>query len=267
MKEHIHNFGAASQVIPAFEIERLPRSVYLRSEELSAGQVFETHSHRWNQLVYATSGSLVVILETRRYVITSEQAIWLPTGTVHASGSLGGAAFRSLYIADLPDLAMPDRCSVLQVPMFLRALIVELSSLADRTTPTSYVDHLEALILAQLQQAPRQDFSLPWPQSAGLQRLCEALYQNPADDRTLDEWGRQLALTTRTLSRHFEAEVGITLRHWRLRVRLFRSLEWLGAGRSATEIAMDLGYGSPSAFAYMFRQEMGCSPAEWQKRA
>jgi AraC-like DNA-binding protein len=256
-----------SHVIPAFEIEALPRSVYLRSEQLAPGEVFEVHSHPWNQLVYATAGSLVVILSAMRYVITPAQAIWLPTGTVHAAGSPGGASFRSLYIADGPDLDMPRDCKVLAVSPLLQALIVELNAITGQGEDSAYLDHVDALILAQLQRARIDDFSLPWPQSPQLSQLCQALYDDPGDERTAAQWGRQLAITPRTLARRFEPEVGMTLREWRRRLRLFRALEWLGAGRGVTQVALDLGYASPSAFAFMFRQEMGCSPIEWQKGA
>ncbi|MBS0251615.1 MAG: AraC family transcriptional regulator, partial [Proteobacteria bacterium] len=48
---------------------------------------------------------------------------------------------------------------------------------------------------------------------------------------------------------------------------LFKAIEWLGIKRTMTEIAFDLGYASPSAFAYMFRMETGYTPSQWQKRS
>jgi hypothetical protein len=69
-----------------------------------------------------------------------------------------------------------------------------------------------------------------------------------------------------TLARHFESEVGVNLREWRRRLRLFRSIEWLGAGRSVTDVAFELGYSSTSAFTYMFRHEMGYPPTRWRAR-
>ncbi|WP_241127556.1 AraC family transcriptional regulator [Novosphingobium terrae] len=239
--------------------------MFLRSVELAAGQAFEFHEHGWNQLVYGLSGSLIVYLMDRRYVITPQQAIWVPTGTVHASGSFGGASFRSLWIADAPDLAMPGHCAVLEVSPFLRALIAELDRTNGLGPDRSYIDHLDALILTQLRMATKSDFSLPWPGSPPLRRLCEALYNDPADARTAGQWGHELAIAPRTLARKFEAEVGMTLRNWRRKLRLFRALEWLGQGHSITRVAMDLGYASPSAFTYMFRTETGVSPLEWQK--
>jgi AraC-like DNA-binding protein len=47
---------------------------------------------------------------------------------------------------------------------------------------------------------------------------------------------------------------------------LDKAVEMLGGGGSVTETALDLGYGSPSAFIYAFRQEMGMSPQAYCRR-
>jgi len=52
----------------------------------------------------------------------------------------------------------------------------------------------------------------------------------------------------------------MSLRSWRRRLRLFKSIELMGGGLSVTQAAMELGYGSTSAFVYAFRSDMGCSP-------
>lgn len=248
------------------EIETLPKAVFLRSQNLAAREAFPPHTHRWNQFVYATSGTLVVTVAGSWYVITPEQAIWVPTGVVHTTGALSGAAFRNLYVADVPGLGMPDQCTVYAVGGLLRALIVELERVSQQTEPDTYLAKLDDLIFEQLRRLPRQDFHLPWPQSPLLHRVCEALYANPSDARSIDDWGAQLGTSGRTLARRFEKEVGIGLREWRHRLRLFLALEWLCAGRNVTDIALDLGYASTSAFTYMFRQEMGCPPSAWRTR-
>lgn len=248
------------------EFDALARDVVLRSQNLGAREVFPLHTHRWNQFVYATSGTLVVTVAGSWYVITPEQAIWVPTGVPHTTGALSGAAFRNLYVADRPGLGMPEVCTLYSVNGLLRALIVELELAAGRDEGDGYLDKLDDLICEQLRRLRTQAFHLPWPQSPALHRLCEALHANPADARSIDEWGRELGASGRTLARRFEKEVGITLRAWRHKLRLFLALEWLCAGRNVTDIALDLGYGSTSAFTYMFRQEMGCPPSEWRSR-
>ncbi|RQV69632.1 AraC family transcriptional regulator [Burkholderia cenocepacia] len=248
------------------EIASLPAAVFLRSENLNTREVFPVHSHDWNQFVYATSGTLVVKVAGSWYVISPEQAIWVPTGVSHTVGALNSAAFRNLYVDDSLNLGMPDACTVYSITGLLRALIIELESAERRADSTAYIDKLHDLVIEQLRRLPVQGFHLPWPQSHQLNRLCEALYANPADTRGVDDWSRELGTTTRTLARHFRKEVGITIREWRYRLRLFIALEWLCAGRNVTDIALDLGYASPSAFTFMFRQEMGCPPSEWRAR-
>jgi AraC-like DNA-binding protein len=254
------------QTVEVPEMDTLPRAIHPRSQLLAVRHIFPLHEHRWNQFVYATSGTLLVTVAGRWHVITPEQAIWVPTGVPHTTGALADAAFRNLYVADLPGLAMPSACTVFSVSPLLRALIVELERATADDEASAYLDALQTLLLAQLQRAPVEDFHLPWPRSPMLHRLCEALHADPADARDLAAWGRELGASPRTLGRRFERETGMSLRAWRHRLRLFLALEWLCAGRSITEVALALGYASPSAFTYMFRRETGSSPSAWLAR-
>ena len=49
--------------------------------------------------------------------------------------------------------------------------------------------------------------------------------------------------------------------------RLLASLDALAAGQSVLEVALDLGYDSPSAFSAMFRRTLGVSPSVYFGRA
>jgi AraC-like DNA-binding protein len=262
MRDKIRNWTT----VEAPKIAKLPSSVYLRSQSLPAYHMFPMHAHRWNQFVYATSGVLVVKAEDSWYVITPQQAIWLPTGLRHTSGALQDAELRNLYVADHPRLRMPKECTILSVSPFLRALIIELQDIGVRQEDSAYTNRLNSLISEQLRRQKKLDFYLAWPRSPKLRAICEAVYEAPADPRSVEDWGSELGASPRTLARHFESEVGMNLREWRRRLRLFRSIEWLGAGRSVTDVAFDLGYSSTSAFTYMFRQEMGCPPTRWRPR-
>lgn len=249
--------------IPVPEIETLPAPVFLRSQHIAAREIFPAHTHGWNQFVYATSGTLVVTVADSWYVITPEQAIWVPTGVTHTTGALNAAEFRNLYVADVVGLGMPCACTVYAVTPLLRALIAELEGAAQRAEPTVYTEKLNDLVCEQLRRLPQQAFHLPWPRSPALLRVCEQFYAHPADERDLDAWGLEFGLSARTLSRKFERELGLSLREWRQKLRLFLALEWLSAGTSVTNVALDLGYASTSAFSFMFRREMGSSPSDW----
>jgi AraC-like DNA-binding protein len=216
-------------------------------------------------VVYAIAGALTVAVEGRSFVISPKQAVWLPTGLRHRVGSLLGAEFRSLWIADEFGLDLPGSPTVFGVSPLLQALIVEAAEIGEREDHDGYADRVTSLILDQLRRARPLPGALPWPRGGALAALCEALYVDPADPRGPEAWGRELGMSARTLARRFVAETGMSLRSWRRRLRLFRAIELLGGGLDVTRTAMKLGYGSTSAFVYAFRLEMGCSPRAYMR--
>ncbi|GEP06919.1 AraC family transcriptional regulator [Methylobacterium oxalidis] len=237
-----------------------PRPITVRAQTIPARGYFAEHAHRWHQIVYATSGVLTVAVEGRSFVISPEQAVWLPTGVRHRVGSLLGAQFRSLWVADEAGRDVAEHPTVFAVQPLLRALILEAVAIAGRESDDGYSGRVATLILDQFRRARPLPGALPWPREGPLVGLCEALYADPADARGPEEWGRELGLSARTLARRFETDMGMSLRSWRRRLRLFRVVELMGGGLSVTETAMQLGYGSTSAFVYAFRTELGSSP-------
>ena len=244
-----------------------PDPIRVRAQRMPPRHRFPLHAHRWHQLAYAVSGVLTVAVAGSRTVISPEQAAWIPAGTPHGTGTLLGAEFHSLYIAADPAFGLAEAHMVFAVPPLLRALIVEAAALESGAADAAYRQQVHGLILSQLRRARPLAAALPWPESPALARLCEALNARPDDALPLPEWSRRLGLSERTLARRFQEETGMTLRAWRRRLRLFRGIELLETGMSVTDIAMELGYASPSAFIYMFRVETGHSPDSYRRRA
>ncbi len=243
-----------------------PRPITVRAQTIPARHSFPEHAHRWNQMVYAISGVLTVVVEGHSFVISPEQAVWLPTGLMHRVGSLLGAEFRSLWIAHEAGPGLAESPTVFGVAPLLKALIVEAAAIEGEEDRDGHAGRVTDLILDQLRRAQPLPGALPWPRGASsLTALCEALYGDPADPRGPEAWGRELGMSERTLARRFEAEVGMSLRSWRRRLRLFKSIELMGGGLDVTRTAMELGYGSTSAFVYAFRTEMGCSPQAYMR--
>lgn len=237
-----------------------PQPITMRAQSIPARHEFPEHAHDWHQVVYAIEGVLMVTTENRSFVISPKQAVWLPSGVRHRVGSLHGAEFRSLWIAVDAGRNLPTSPSVLSVSPLLTELIVEAAAIEGFLIDDGYPDRIATLILDQLRRAKLLSAGLPWPRSERLLRLCEALYIDPADARTSDEWARTLGMSQRTLARQFETEMGLSLRSWRRQLRLLRAIELLSSGTAVTETAMQLGYGSASAFVFAFRTEMGSSP-------
>jgi len=232
----------------------------MRAQTIPPRHYFPQHAHDWHQLAYAVDGTLTVSLDRQTLVVSPDQAVWLPTGVSHAVGSLLGAEFRSLWIANEAGGSLPSSPTVLAVSPLLKALIVEAADIDGKRLADGYPDRIAAMILDQLGRAPKLASALPLPKDRRLLALCETLYLDPSDEKTAEQWAKQFGMSSRTLTRRFEAELGMTLRSWKRKLRLFRAIELLGGGLSVTATAMELGYGSASAFVFAFRSELGCSP-------
>jgi AraC-like DNA-binding protein len=94
-------------------------------------------------------------------------------------------------------------------------------------------------------------------------QVAQALTDDPADRRTLAEWGRQVGASERTLARGFVAGTGLAFGRWRARLRLQAALPALAAGQPVGNVARHVGYESASAFVAAFRRETGLTPAAY----
>ena len=53
------------------------------------------------------------------------------------------------------------------------------------------------------------------------------------------------------------------LSHWRQRLRVLLALPRLLAGATVIDVALSMGYDTPSAFIAVFKREMGVTPARY----
>jgi len=247
-------------------MERLPRPVFVRQQEMPARHYFPAHTHNWHQLLYAVSGVLVVSVVGERFFIPPEKAIWLPEGCEHSVYSEFGADLKSLYIASEYDGLPSDKTVVLRISPLIKALILEAAGFEVAYPLQGYEQSLISLMLQTLSRLPQDEEHLPWPVDRELFALCNRLYEHPGDRTMISELVHGLSMSGRTLDRKFRKETGMSLQAWRGRLRLMKAIELLNTGQSITQIALELGYSSPSPFIYMFREHTGISPAQYRKQ-
>jgi len=238
----------------------VPRAVYVRVSDMPAGYHVAAHSHDWNQLLYAIEGTRTVVTEAGMWVVPPQRAVWVPPHTQHAVTCPGFTRARHLDIGRDGAATLPDRCMVLEVSPLLRELIRAATEIPVEYDENGEEGRLIRVLLDQI-KAPDQDkLYLPAPKDARLARICDHLQGDPADNRTLEDWAKICGASSRTLARLFQRETGMPFREWRQKLRLLHALEKLANDRPVTEIALDLGYETPSAFIAMFRKATGRTP-------
>jgi AraC-like DNA-binding protein len=124
-------------------------------------------------------------------------------------------------------------------------------------------EHIMTVILDQIQHLDVKPLSLPIPKENRLNKIFLELSKNPGDKRTLEEWGKLVGATRRTLTRLFHSEVGMSFGQWRQQIRILESLRRLALNEPVISVAIDLGYDSPSAFISMFKKALGKTPGQY----
>jgi len=221
------------------------------------------HCHPTAQLIYTVSGVIVVSVPDGQWVLPPTRALWIPAGTRHETRTVGEVHLRTLYIRSDVSPVAPCRCEVIHVSPLLRELIVTAVGLTPSSELTARERRLIDLLLDELVAAPSLPLRLPWPVDPEITQVCRQLADHPDNNATLTTWATQLGVDAKTVQRRFVRETGMTFGRWRQQARLVHALERLASGERVLDVALDLGYNSPSAFSSMFKRQFGATPSAY----
>jgi len=244
--------------------QEVPRPVAALARDLPPSYEIAWHAHPRFQLIYAARGVMTVDTRDATWVVPPQRAVWMPPETAHRLRTSGQVALRTLYIRRDAASRMPASCEVLDVTPLLRELILRATELPLEYDQRGAEGRVMRLLLDELASLHRLPYQLRMPKAPPLAALCERLVQKPNDPSTLAELAAREGLSARTLARQFRRHTGMSFAQWRRRARLLRALGWIAEGRPIVEVAMELGYESPSAFSAMFRRELGSPPSRFR---
>lgn len=224
------------------------------------GRRFAWHRHGEHQLAWAPEGVLVVRTEYGSYVLPPARALWIPAGVPHETTASGVAILRSVYIRTRGCTIDWERPTAVAVSPLLRELIPHLEG--DSLDGVER-ERAEAMLFDLLVPLAIETIDVRLPDDDRAREVADALLRNPADDRTLLEWGRDVGASSRTLARAFLAETGLSFGRWRTLARLQAALLQLAEGLPVGVVAPRVGYRTPSAFVAAFRAHTGSTPGRY----
>jgi AraC-like DNA-binding protein/quercetin dioxygenase-like cupin family protein len=229
------------------------------------GARLDRHHHPWAQLVYASSGTMLVETPRVAWLVPATRAIWIPGGVEHEIRMRGTVAMRTLYLAPGAEDDRLATCRAIEVAPLLRELILHIVSLGMLAEGDASHARLELLLLDLLAAGETAPLELPIPADRRARVLADRLLAEPATDASLADLARGSGASVRTLQRLFIAETGLAVDTWRGRARMQRSVASLTTGASVTAAALDAGYASTSAFIAAFKKVFGVTPARFAR--
>jgi AraC-like DNA-binding protein len=249
--------------VHATRADSLPGAIVATANEYPTNHRVPRHRHRRSQLLYASTGIMVVGTEAGRWIVPPERAVWIPAGMQHDVTALAHVSTRSVYVEAGVDDALPTDCRVIGISPLVRQLLLETADLPLPFVRGSRADLIFSLLVREIVLAPILPLEIPFPADARLAARCKAYLENPSPHETIDDWCRDLATSRRTFTRHFRAQTGMSFAIWRRQASIFAALPRLAAGDAVTAIAFDLGYDSASAFTTMFKRVIGVPPSRY----
>lgn len=240
--------------------------VYAFSENYPHGHIEDWHSHERIQLIHTLTGVIRVQTHEGIWIIPPGRGVWIPAHKPHALLSSGDVKARGVFIEDALQYDIRNECRVVAIPALLRELISSAMEIQSNIQAESRNERLLQLILDEVRLLPALAFNLPDPQSPKLQQLCQRIKENLALEWSLEESAQQLHISSKTLARHFQKETGLHFSHWVRQAKLMQAMIDLAMNKPVLNVALDLGYESPSAFSAMFKRETSMTPSDYLKQ-
>ncbi|UCR90311.1 helix-turn-helix domain-containing protein [Mycetocola spongiae] len=217
------------------------------------------HVHAEHLLIWAQDGPVSVSVAGQTWALLRGYGLWIPAGTTHLGITGRGARFGSTYfVAGQADLF--SAVTLVSVGAVQRELLLHL---AETPMPAERRLRAQRVIMDLTLAVTPGTFAVPHPQDPRIRDLADRVLADPADDRSLESWAREYGVSERTMTRAFNAELGLNFARWRLLVRIRAALLLLGSGVPVAEAARLAGYSTPSAFSAAFRRVQGETPTEF----
>jgi AraC-like DNA-binding protein len=249
---------------------RPPAPVFPAGAHDSHGWQVDTpwHHHDMHQLLYAFEGSVEVEGHRGRYKIPHQFAAWIPAGAVHRT-TIQKVASGSVFLAPAMVACDDDAPRVIVAPVMMREMILHamrwpVERVEDDAVSGAFFQAFAALCGEWIAQEVK--LVLPASVDPRIKAIIAHTRKHIAEV-TLAGLCRAIAMSERSLRRHFRAALGISWEEYRFRLRLCLAIDALeDSDRPIASVAADVGYDDPAAFARAFRAVMGLSPSDYRRR-
>lgn len=218
------------------------------------------HTHPEHTAFWPTRGTDSVEVEGVIHQLSVGGGVWVPAGVRHRVDRSPSATLAAVHI--LPQAWVGPEFGVVSLHILpaLRELLLHLAE-SPMAKPRRLRAQRVCLELIAEEQQPR--YELIVPQDERIAGIAQAIMEDPANDRSLEEWAWHASLSSRTIARAFRDTTGMTFNEWRACVRVSLAIDLLGDGLPVGAVARRVGYGSIGAFSNAFYRVVGRRPTEF----
>lgn len=183
------------------------------------------HRHGKGQLLYAPQGCITFAWEDAIGILPPTKAVWIPPHTPHRAVMTNVVAYRSLYF-DCSRIVAPASVTMVDVNPLLKALIDKMA-FWPWDTPEASMTHSCALFWEEFYAARCHSFRLTIPVDRRFHGFRQQLFRPEFLPPDIDSLAATIGASTKTVTRLFKRDTGMSYQEWRQQWRLLKAIELL----------------------------------------
>lgn len=236
----------------------------IESLQHTSKHITHWHQHPSGQLYWVSRGMVIVETKHTQWALTPGAIGWCPPDTPHCAWMPVEAKGTILYCNATFCELLPSTPSIRAASHFLLLVLQKITEKVGDDVNPEHLQHLLQVMVDEIQLADSAPSQIILPEDARAKNAAQTVLANTGHDISQVELAKHAGLSTRTLSRLFIQQTGLTFSQWRQKTKILRSLEYLQRGNAISQVALLVGYENVSSYIMAFRRFMGMTPGQFQ---
>lgn len=229
------------------------------------------HEHKKGQLLFAEGGIIHVFVNDKHWYLPARCFMWIPANVKHKilTFSQNVDLYNFYFKMTEEDLPFYEDTDIYYAGELLREMILYTNDwhgkiTAETPLPYHFIQAIKALLPELQKSRLPETIQHPFPKDKKLLEISSFLSKNIDQNYTIEQVAKEFGLSTRTLSRKFRDNMGMSYVRFLRSIRITKSLELIAQNQyNMYEVAMMVGYGSLSSFSTVFHKITGIRPTEY----
>ncbi|GAA5225447.1 helix-turn-helix domain-containing protein [Membranihabitans marinus] len=245
-----------------FELD-LNRPITTYTESIQDAKCAHSHSHPRGQVIACRGGIMKVVTPNQIWIINPSQCIWLASNVQHQVFFPDRVMVISAFIHPSRLNGLPTSSFAFDSSEFFWSLLNKINSFSNPQHFTKQQLNIVDVFLDELATIEASPTFLPTSNHEKINTITHSLMANYSSNKNIEHYAQLICVSSRTLSRLFKKELGMSFGEWKIRLKMLEAIKQLGENKSIKEIAYDLGYDNSSSFIATFKHHTGKTPGTY----
>lgn len=245
-----------------FEINK-SRPITTYSEVIKNAKCQNSHSHPRAQIISCESGIMEIVIKNSIWIVNATQSVWIPSHVEHQVYFPNNVKIITAFIDPSCLEKLPAASFAFDNSSFFKSVLAKVASFSNPAELTAEQKRITDVLLDEISIIKPTSTFLPTSDDERIKKVTNALLNNYSSKQTIEYYAGISSVSSKTLSRLFLKELGMSFGDWKIRSKLLEAIKQLGEKKTIIEIALNLGYENPSSFITTFKKHLGTTPSNY----